>query len=463
MGLWDRLMGSPPADRIEWVEPHARDVVVSRGPYTRFKVGTELTVRDGQVSVLAARGNVADVLGPGRHTLTPVTLPRLAAANELRDASASFRADVFFVSVVPRSGVPWATPGSVVARDADNNPVRAKVSGQFGFVITDPVAFVRETVPGGGEGTGATLAQLGGLIANQFSEIVRTGRLDGADLLGSKGRLGSLAGELLADVLLGIGMTLTDFTVEIVSAPPEVRRPSHPSAHSTTGGSDGYHADVPLPQFSPARSNKVPTVPQAPVATTAPVPVPAPSPQRKSAPVQYGLPSLPAELAAVLEPPLPRGTDPKSVRLPIVETAPEGIFSARQPSAGPKSERLLLSDVPDHGSGESEGPSTELFEPIHPTRMWTPPAEPVTISGPAPARPPPGRPPLPATLEFHVALGGAVVGPFDLVTLSAKVREGALGRKTLVWRNGMDGWIAAENVVELAPLFSAAPPPLPPA
>jgi len=453
MGLWDRLIGSPPAERIEWIESPSQDIVVSRDSYTRFKVGADLTVREGQVCVLAARGNVADVLGPGRHTLVPVALPRLAAADEIRDTSSSFRADAFFVSVAPRAGVPWATAGSVVGRDADNAPVRAKVSGQFGFVITDPVAFVRETVPGGGDGAGATLAQLGGLIASQFSEIVRTGRLDGVDLFGSKGRLGSLAGERLADVLLGIGVTLTDFTVEIVSAPPEVRRP--PNAFANGGGRDGYHVDVPPPQFSPALPSAVPTATRAPIPTTSPTR--PPTPPRTSTPTQHGLPTLPAELAAVLEPPLPRGNDPKSVRLPIVETAPEGIFIARQPS-GPKSDRLLLSDVPVHGHDESEGPSTELFEPIHPTRMWTSPAEPV--NAPAHTRPS-GPPPLPATLEFHIALGGAVVGPFDLITLSAKVREGSLGRRTLVWRTGMDGWVVAENVVELAPLFSVAPPPLP--
>ena len=460
MGLWDRLLGSPPADRIEWVESPSQDVVVSRATHTRFKVGAEATVRAGQVCVFTARGNVSDVIGPGRHALTAAALPRLAAANELRDTGSSFKADAVFVSIAPRTGVPWSTPGSVVARDADNNPVRAKVSGRFGFVITDPVAFVRETVPAGGDGTGATLAQLGGLIANQFSEIVRTGRLDGADLLGSKGRLGSLAGERLADVLLGIGVTLTDFTVEIVSAPPEVRRPSHAFGHNTGGGSDGYHADVPRPQFSTAAPKTVPLEP-SPVALASPFQPPAQNPPRPAAPVQHGLPSLPAELAAVLEPPLPRGNDPKSVRLPIVETAPEGVFSARQSSSGPKSDRLLLPDVPVNGQEESEGPSTELFEPIHPTRVWAPPAQPLNTPAPAATRPP-GPPPLPATLEFHIALGGVVVGPFDLITLSAKVREGSLGRKTLVWRTGMDGWIAAENVVELAPLFSVAPPPLPP-
>ena len=37
----------------------------------------------------------------------------------------------------------------------------------------------------------------------------------------------------------------------------------------------------------------------------------------------------------------------------------------------------------------------------------------------------------------------------------------SLTRTTLVWRQGMANWVAAETVPELQPLFAAAPPPLP--
>jgi hypothetical protein len=61
-----------------------------------------------------------------------------------------------------------------------------------------------------------------------------------------------------------------------------------------------------------------------------------------------------------------------------------------------------------------------------------------------------------------VAIGGKQAGPFDMTTLSAKVKEGALARNTLVWRNGMAAWVAADAVPELQGLFLEVPPPLPP-
>jgi membrane protease subunit (stomatin/prohibitin family) len=71
-------------------------------------------------------------------------------------------------------------------------------------------------------------------------------------------------------------------------------------------------------------------------------------------------------------------------------------------------------------------------------------------------------PPLPSTAGFFIGVGGQQHGPFDLAALGAKARDGSLTRSTLVWKQGMAGWLAAETVPELQSLFAAVPPPLPP-
>jgi membrane protease subunit (stomatin/prohibitin family) len=72
-------------------------------------------------------------------------------------------------------------------------------------------------------------------------------------------------------------------------------------------------------------------------------------------------------------------------------------------------------------------------------------------------------PPIPTTgaASFYIGVGGQQQGPFDMATLQGKVRDGALARNTLVWRQGMASWVAAETVPELQSLFAAVPPPLP--
>ena len=71
-------------------------------------------------------------------------------------------------------------------------------------------------------------------------------------------------------------------------------------------------------------------------------------------------------------------------------------------------------------------------------------------------------PPLPTAVAFHVAVGGAQTGPFDMSALQAQFTGGKLTRDTLVWKTGMAQWGKAGDVAELSALFTSVPPPVPP-
>jgi len=81
---------------------------------------------------------------------------------------------------------------------------------------------------------------------------------------------------------------------------------------------------------------------------------------------------------------------------------------------------------------------------------------------PQQAPPPAAPPPLPPTVQFFAAIGGQQAGPFDIAQLQQQAQAGQFTRETLVWKQGMAGWIPAAQVAELANVFSSAPPPLPP-
>ena len=66
-----------------------------------------------------------------------------------------------------------------------------------------------------------------------------------------------------------------------------------------------------------------------------------------------------------------------------------------------------------------------------------------------------------ANLGYFVAINNQQAGPFDMSALQQKVRDGSLTRSSLVWKQGMSGWVAADTVPELQSLFAALPPPLP--
>ncbi|MGB0498909.1 MAG: SPFH domain-containing protein [Rubricella sp.] len=71
-------------------------------------------------------------------------------------------------------------------------------------------------------------------------------------------------------------------------------------------------------------------------------------------------------------------------------------------------------------------------------------------------------PPPPVEHVWHIAENGATHGPYSKARLARMAQDGGLTRETLVWTAGQDGWKKAEDVMELAQLFTVMPPPPPP-
>ncbi len=81
--------------------------------------------------------------------------------------------------------------------------------------------------------------------------------------------------------------------------------------------------------------------------------------------------------------------------------------------------------------------------------------------GAAPATAPTAPPPPPVEHVWHVAKNGKTEGPYSRATLGRMAADGSLTRDSHVWTQGQDGWKRAEEVMELAQLFTVLPPPPP--
>jgi membrane protease subunit (stomatin/prohibitin family) len=83
--------------------------------------------------------------------------------------------------------------------------------------------------------------------------------------------------------------------------------------------------------------------------------------------------------------------------------------------------------------------------------------------GAAPSQAPAAAPPPPPVEHvWHIAENGETKGPFSKAAMGRMASEGSLTRETHVWTAGQDGWMRAEDVRELAQLFTVLPPPPPP-
>ncbi len=81
--------------------------------------------------------------------------------------------------------------------------------------------------------------------------------------------------------------------------------------------------------------------------------------------------------------------------------------------------------------------------------------------GAVPAVAPVAPPPPPVEKVWHIAEAGKTKGPFSRATMGQMVAKGEVTRETHVWTAGQDGWKTADDVAELAQLFTVMPPPPP--
>ena len=72
-------------------------------------------------------------------------------------------------------------------------------------------------------------------------------------------------------------------------------------------------------------------------------------------------------------------------------------------------------------------------------------------------------PPMPGSVQYMIAVNGQQYGPYNMQQMQQMAQSGQINAQTLVWAQGMPQWVAAGSVPELAQLFMATPPPMPPA
>ena len=66
--------------------------------------------------------------------------------------------------------------------------------------------------------------------------------------------------------------------------------------------------------------------------------------------------------------------------------------------------------------------------------------------------------PLPQPKQFYALVNDIPQGPFSENELSSHIVGKRISKETLVWLHGMPGWMQAQQVPEVAKLFSLMPP-----
>ncbi len=226
MGLMD-FIKKQFIDVIQWTEEDD-GTLAWRFPMAGMEIqnGGTLVVRESQLAVFVNEGKVADVFGPGTHTLTTQTLPVLTyLKNWDKLFESPFKSDVYFFSTRQQIDQKWGTPQPITIRDADFGAVRLRAFGNYAFRIADPKLFHTEISGTRESYTTADIdGQLRGLVLQNISNAVASSGIAFLDLAANQLTFAQALTRQLAPEFEKIGLKLEGMTVQNVSLPEELQK-----------------------------------------------------------------------------------------------------------------------------------------------------------------------------------------------------------------------------------------------
>lgn len=382
MGLFGFLK-SQLIDIIEWNQESESDVMAWRFPRAdnEIKNGAQLIVREGQQAVLVDRGRLADVFGPGQHTLNTANIPILTRLKGWKYGFESpFKCEVYFIATRRFVDLKWGTANPIMMRDKEFGIVRVRAYGTYAIQVSDPIVFLRQLIA-----TDPTFhtyeiaTQLRNLIVTRFSDAVASSGLPVLDIAANLDELSDFSAKKIAADFAEMGFSVPIFLVENVSLPPNVEEVfDKRTSMGIIGNLDQYM------KFQTANAMEA---------------------AANSSGGEGGGAGLGAGLG---------------VGMGMAQQMMNTMNTAGQPNQ------------PQYHQHQQQ---------------------------PTGAPPPP---PIPQPVQIYAALNGTQAGPFDLNELKQKIQAGEIEQNTLVWKQGYAGWIKASDSDEVAGLFGAAPPPIPP-
>jgi membrane protease subunit (stomatin/prohibitin family) len=212
---------------IEWNEPQD-GILAYRYPMQDLEIqsGGQLTVSESQVAAFVNEGKIADVFGPGLHTLNTRNLPLLTdLMNWDKDFESPFKSEVYFFSTRLQIDQKWGTATPITIRDKEFGAVRLRCFGIYSYRIADPKVFFNQ-VSGTRECYFA--ADLEGqlrdsILANMTSAFANS-NLPFLDLTANQALLAEKIAEQMKPNFAALGLELNQFVVENISLPDELAK-----------------------------------------------------------------------------------------------------------------------------------------------------------------------------------------------------------------------------------------------
>ncbi|HEX4037168.1 MAG TPA: SPFH domain-containing protein [Acidobacteriaceae bacterium] len=212
---------------IQWNETED-GVLAWRYPMEDMEIenGGQLTVRESQLAAFVNEGRIADVFGPGLHTLNTRNLPVLTdLMNWTKGFESPFKSDVYFFSTRLQMDQKWGTATPITIREKEFGAVRLRGYGIYSYRISDPKKFLPLV-----SGTRDTYSvsdlegQLRETIVARMTDVFATSDVSFLDMAANQAALGAKIAAAVQPSFAALGLELNQFTVENVSLPDELTK-----------------------------------------------------------------------------------------------------------------------------------------------------------------------------------------------------------------------------------------------
>lgn len=210
---------------IEWRESDKRTIIWKFPDQdANIKYGAQLIVRESQAAIFVNEGQIADVYGPGRHTLRTENMPILTRLKSWKHGfNSPFKADVYFVSTRQLTNFKWGTPNPIFIQDPEAGRVEVRAFGTYFVRIADPKLFFREYA---GTKSVMTVNEIEeafrDLVVPKFAEALSESKATAFDIYSQYSELGEAIRPLIQEDLKDFGLELTKFQITSVSLPPAI-------------------------------------------------------------------------------------------------------------------------------------------------------------------------------------------------------------------------------------------------
>jgi membrane protease subunit (stomatin/prohibitin family) len=183
-------------------------------------------VSESQVAAFVNEGKIADIFGPGLHTLNTRNLPILTdLMNWDKDFESPFKSEVYFFSTRLQIDQKWGTATPITIRDKEFGAVRLRCFGIYSYRIADPKVFFNQ-VSGTRECYFAAdlEGQLRDSILAAITDIFANSGISFLDVAANQSVLAGKIVEQMKPAFAALGLELNQLAVENVSLPDELAK-----------------------------------------------------------------------------------------------------------------------------------------------------------------------------------------------------------------------------------------------